>query len=158
MSASGDAGYASTEPGRRFDWRAALPAAVLVAVALHQIALAELHALNPWKGGGFGMFATLDRANARAVLAFAETPRGDERLGIPEELEPLRLRARELPSPASLRALARALFAAAPPDSLALRVEVWRAGFDLERRAPRRELLRSAREERSGGAGGDCRG
>ncbi len=38
---------------------------VLVVVAAVQIALAELGTLTPWKGGGFGMFASVDAIGNR---------------------------------------------------------------------------------------------
>ena len=36
------------------------PALLLALVAVCQIVLAKTADLTPWKGGGFGMFATLD--------------------------------------------------------------------------------------------------
>jgi hypothetical protein len=42
-------------------------AVLLVLVALRQIALSQTRGLSPWKGGGFGMFSTLDRAETRLV-------------------------------------------------------------------------------------------
>lgn len=46
--------------------------AVLVAVALLQLYLAHNHDLSPWKGGGFGMFAAVDRVEHRVVRATFE--------------------------------------------------------------------------------------
>jgi hypothetical protein len=42
-------------------------AVLLILVALRQIALSQTRGLSPWKGGGFGMFSTLDRAETRLV-------------------------------------------------------------------------------------------
>lgn len=52
-------------------WRtvlAYLPPAILAAVALNHIVLSRTSDLSPWKGGGFGMFATVD-APTRRFLA-----------------------------------------------------------------------------------------
>lgn len=42
---------------------------LLVAVAVLQLSLSHVHGLSPWKGGGFGMFASVDRAEHRVLLA-----------------------------------------------------------------------------------------
>ena len=49
---------------------AALVPAVLLFVALHQVVLATTADLTPWKGGGFGMFATADRLDTRVVRSY----------------------------------------------------------------------------------------
>ena len=46
-------------------WLPVLPACLLLAVAANQVVLAFSEGLNPWKGGGFGMFATADRGGGR---------------------------------------------------------------------------------------------
>ena len=50
---------------------------ILVAVALGQLALANLGELSPWKGGGFGMFSTTDSLGARVVSCEGETVEGE---------------------------------------------------------------------------------
>ena len=45
--------------------RATIPPALLALVACVQIGLARFTPLTPWKGGGFGMFATADGASNR---------------------------------------------------------------------------------------------
>jgi hypothetical protein len=50
---------------------------ILVAVALVQAFLAHTQDMTPWKGGGFGMFASVDRANHRSVRVFLGTPDGE---------------------------------------------------------------------------------
>ena len=40
---------------------------LLAVVAVRQIALSHREALSPWKGGGFGMFSSLDRAETRLL-------------------------------------------------------------------------------------------
>lgn len=50
--------------------------AVLILVALHQLHHATSNELSSWKGGGFGMFASLDSPSNRAVRLDLETDRG----------------------------------------------------------------------------------
>src|SRR5688572_14619899 len=54
------------------------PAAVLVGVALFQMALATFGTLSAWKGGGFGMFAALDGDNTRSLHYFVTRNDGEE--------------------------------------------------------------------------------
>ena len=121
----------------------------LVVVAVMQIALTRSDALNPWKGGGFGMFATLDSGSARRVYVYRRRVTGaEDELPLPRETEALALRARQLPSDANMRALAQWLLEAAGhggllgPRPLALRVEVVRRVPDFETRTMRWDLLR----------------
>jgi hypothetical protein len=126
-------------------WLPRLAPALLIAVALQQIALASLQDLNPWKGGGFGMFSTTDRGGLRDVRAFALTAEGQERLPIPPEFDTLRARARDLPTEAALHELGRALLAlppAAASEVDAVRVEVGLRELDLEAVRLRRRVLR----------------
>lgn len=125
-------------------WLPRLAPVLLVAVALQQVALANLACLNPWKGGGFGMFATLDRGGLRDVRAFARTPDGEQRLGIPAELEGARLRVRDLPTDTALRELGEQLLARLPQAERprAIRVEVGLRELDLDAGLLRRHLLR----------------
>jgi hypothetical protein len=108
-----------------------LPGALLVSLALLQIALAFGAQLSPWKGGGFGMFATNDHGSFRSVRVLALLPGGAERVFVPPELRRAELRLRELPSESGLRALAEAL-AGEAPEAPALRTELWRLEFDAE--------------------------
>jgi hypothetical protein len=122
------------------------PAALALA-ALHQIHLARSEFLCPWKGGGFGMFATSDRSGARDVRAYAVGPRGERRIRIPDELDDLRARARDLPSQANLAELAARILAGergAEARLAAVRVEVGLTALDLEHHAPQRRVLREA--------------
>ena len=52
--------------------------ALLVLTALGQVALTRAGPLTPWKGGGFGLFSTVDKLENRILLAWIETPDGDE--------------------------------------------------------------------------------
>ncbi len=53
----------------------ALPV-VLIVVALNQITWAHTRDLTPWKGGGFGMFASVDLLTYRPLLADFVTDEG----------------------------------------------------------------------------------
>ncbi len=63
--------------GRRDRILAWIVPIVLVAVASQQLFLASTRDLTPWKGGGFGMFASVDRLNYRAVHGTFVTSEGD---------------------------------------------------------------------------------
>ena len=116
-----------------------LPSALLVALACAQLALAFGAQLSPWKGGGFGMFATNDHGAFRSVRVYALRGGEERRVEIPSELRRRELKTRELPSQAALRRLARAL-AAEAPDAEALRAEVWLTEFDGALRPAHRKL------------------
>lgn len=116
-----------------------LPSWLLVALACAQLALAFGAGLSPWKGGGFGMFATHDHGAFRSVRIYAVEGGGERLVAIPSALQRRALQARELPSAAALRGLAEA----AAPEAAgadALRAEVWLTEFDGELRPIRRKL------------------
>jgi hypothetical protein len=117
----------------------ALPSALLLVLAGVQIALVAGFQLSPWKGGGFGMFATNDQGAFRTLRAFALRPGGEVPLELPPQLRRLELRTRELPTRAALRRFAAALSAYAP-DAPAIRAECWRTSFDADLRPLQREL------------------
>src|SRR5262245_46384965 len=79
-------------------WRALLPAALLLAVAVTQVVLARVADLSPWKGGGFGMFATNDGAAFRYVRLFVDAPGRSEETHVTESLELAAVRAQLFPS------------------------------------------------------------
>jgi hypothetical protein len=116
-----------------------LPGALLAALALAQIALSFGVQLSPWKGGGFGMFATNDHGAFRSVRVYALLPGGEERVEVPPELRRAELRVRELPSEGALRRLGEKL-AAEAPQAAGLRAEVWRVELDGELRPAWRKL------------------
>jgi len=122
-----------------------LPSALLVALALAQIGLAFGAQLSPWKGGGFGMFATNDHGAFRTVRVYQIRDGEERRLHVPPELRRAELRARELPTEAALRRLAAAL-AGATDGARALRVEVWLTEFDAALRPSRRKLAEARYE------------
>jgi hypothetical protein len=126
--------------GRR---RALVAPGLLLALALAQIAGWAAYGLTPWKGGGFGMFATNDHGAFRRVRVIQRTPEGERPVPVPDELERLRRRAREAPREANLRRLGEAMRELAP-ELGPLRVEVWRTEFAREDLTPHRALVASA--------------
>lgn len=127
---------------------ATLPALLLVAVALVQLALAHTASLSPWSGGGFGMFSSTDSWSRRHLHAWAMRPGLQTELALPPELDESVRRALALPDGPQLRALAASLAQmerehgdpdAAPLEAIAL--QVWRVHYDAETLAPSGELL-----------------
>jgi hypothetical protein len=126
-------------------WWAALPAVLLAFVAATQIVLTHLAMLSPWKGGGFGMFATLDGRPFRYARLFVRAPGRSEELMVPPSLDDLAASAEVLPGRAQLDRLARAVVArehrrGRPADEV--RIEVWRIEFAAGTLLPRERLLR----------------
>jgi hypothetical protein len=124
---------------------AALPAVLLAVVAATQIVLTQVQMLSPWKGGGFGMFSTLDERPFRYVRMFVRAPERSEELAVPASLEELAASAEILPSNLQLERLARAVVAreharGRPADEV--RIDVWRVEFAAGSLAPRDHLLR----------------
>lgn len=116
-------------PGRR----AWLPAAVLFAIACLQIGLSKTAGLSPWKGGGFGMFSSLDGTAFRRVRVFVQAPGRDEELEISPSQEIKAARAELFPSEPKLLELAMAVAAREQRYERSVstvRIEVWRAEFD----------------------------
>jgi hypothetical protein len=83
------------------------PIALLIAVALHQIFLAQSAALSPWSGGGFGMFSTLDHGSRRHLHTFVLRPGLRREIVLPDVHADEIKRALTLPNDARLRRLAR---------------------------------------------------
>jgi hypothetical protein len=104
---------------------ARLPAALLTIVACVQIAAARHGHLVAWKGGGFGMFATIDAPDFRDVIL---VDAGGKALEIPSHLSFLERRARTFPTQRAIEALARAYEAEAEGLEVAA-VEVWQTRF-----------------------------
>ncbi len=130
------------EPGttlpRRVLWTAP---ALLVLTALAQIVLTRAGPLTPWRGGGFGLFSTVDRLENRILLAWIETPEGDA---------PLRVEGRAydeqnalaFPIDRHLRRVAER-YAASLESGTGVRVEVWKRTFDPSTGESRRVLVAS---------------
>ena len=110
-----------------------LPHLLLVLVACVQMVLAHRGDLTPWKGGGFGMFSTLDHGAYRGVDVLIEAPNRSEALEIPPSLEIAAARAAAYPADWLLRDLAAGVAAReARYDRRVDRVTltVWRTRFD----------------------------
>jgi hypothetical protein len=91
--------------------RPAVPAMILLAVAGLQVYLAHTSHLTPWKGGGFGMFSTLDHAPHRNLRVFVEAPERSEEIAIPPSIEDVAARTLILPTDGWCRRLAEAVVA-----------------------------------------------
>ena len=79
-------------------WRSWPPTALLLFIAVTQILLTRTADLSPWKGGGFGMFATTDGTAFRYVRLFVDAPERSDELAVPQSLEDAALRAQLFPS------------------------------------------------------------
>lgn len=114
------------------DWRPLIPTALLVVVAITQVVLARTAHLSPWKGGGFGMFATTDGTASRYVRLFVDAPERSEELIVPDSLEFAAARAELFPSHRFMARLGEAAGARElrhGRDAVTVRVEVWRIEF-----------------------------
>ena len=128
------------------DRRAMLPAALLVVVAGGQLVLAQTAMLSPWKGGGFGMFASLDGRPFRYVRIFVEAPGRSEERAVPPSLEDLAAAAEIAPGDRQLERLARGVVARERRRRRPVadvRLEVRRVEFAPHSLAPRDRLLRA---------------
>jgi hypothetical protein len=110
-------------------WRQGLPVLLLAAVATVQVGLSSTAGLTAWKGGGFGMFSTVDDAPHRAVRIVVEAPDRSEEIALAPSIEDDAVRAMTLPSDRLLRRLAEAVAArerrhARPVTRV--RVTIWR--------------------------------
>jgi hypothetical protein len=105
---------------------------LLLAVAVIQVVLVRVADLSPWKGGGFGMFATTDGTAFRYVRLFVDAPGRSEELSVTASLEEPALRAQLFPSDHFLARLADAVWKRERRhgrDVATVRVEVWRVEF-----------------------------
>jgi hypothetical protein len=125
-------------------WRPLLPTTLLLAVAVTQIVLVKVADLSPWKGGGFGMFATTDGTAFRYVRLFVDAPGRSEEMNVTESLEMEAVRAQLFPSQRFMTRLGEAVGARElrhGRDVATVRVEVWRIEFsDQPLRASERRL------------------
>jgi hypothetical protein len=129
-----NAGVSPLGPSR-FSWERARvwgPGIVLLAVAAMQIVLAKTADLSPWKGGGFGMFATTDGTAFRHIRIFVEAPGRSEELVLAPSQEFAAARAQLFPSDTLLTRLARAVANREQRygrSVATVRLEVWRTEF-----------------------------
>ena len=106
------------------------PTVVLLTVAAAQMVLARTADLSPWKGGGFGMFASVDGLPFRWVRLYVFAPDRSEEIAVPPSIEEQAHRVVTWPHRRALEGLARAVIAREqrreqPVETV--RVEVWRA-------------------------------
>jgi hypothetical protein len=80
--------------------------ALLVVVASVQIYFAKSHDLTPWKGGGFGMFSTVDSTPARWIRWYASADGRETPAEAPPRLDRAIERLRAMPSQKRLQQLA----------------------------------------------------
>ena len=109
------------------------PALLLAAVAICQIGLAKAADLTPWKGGGFGMFSTLDHNAYRRVEVVVEGTERSETLEIPPSLQVDAARAAAFPAEWTLRSLAEGVAARERRYQRSVSqvtIRVWRTDFD----------------------------
>jgi hypothetical protein len=124
---------------------AAIPAAILALVAAAQIPLALTTPLTPWKGGGFGMFSSLDYGAFRGVRVFVEAPGRSEEILLPPSLQRLGEKVETYPSDRLVDRLARDVAAeewAGGRPVTTVRVEVWRTEFAPQTLEARLRLVR----------------
>lgn len=121
-------------PDRRSAARAALPMLVLVAVAGTQVLLAKTRGLSAWKGGGFGMFSTLDDAQHRDIRIVVEAPGRAEELALTSCTRDEAVKAMTLPTDHRLSRFAATVAACERGDGrdvATIRVTVWRHDVDV---------------------------
>ena len=82
---------------------------LLIFIAGIQIYLAHTQNLTAWKGGGFGMFSTVDSSGARFFRASLVTSSETFPIEIPQHLRRIARKARAIPTKKHLDHLAKAL-------------------------------------------------
>lgn len=85
------------------------PIAVLCIVAVWQIQRAHSTDLSPWKGGGFGMFSTVDQPAMRYLKVFLIEEGQETPIALPESLKPRTQRTKADPSKDNLEQVAEHL-------------------------------------------------
>lgn len=123
-----------------------LPSALLLAVFATQVVLVRISLLTPWKGGGFGMFSTLDHGAYRRVSVIVDAPDRSERVEIAPSIAEQEARAVACPSDRLLRRLAVAVAERErrhdrPVSSVA--ITVWRVEFERGSLTPTERALRT---------------
>lgn len=82
---------------------------LLCAVACLQIFLAMTKSLSPWKGGGFGMFSTVDSPDARFLRIYLINGNEETAVVLPDSLKMLGREVQTIPNPTLLSKLAQRL-------------------------------------------------
>lgn len=83
--------------------------ALMFAMAAVQLYLVDNRSLSRWKGGGFGMFTTVDSPSARFLRVYLMSDSGEVPVLIPSELRKLSQKVRVMPSKPRLEELTGAL-------------------------------------------------
>ncbi len=83
--------------------------AVMATVALIQKSASRKFSLSPWKGGGFGMFSTVDSPAARFLRIYLVTSQGKTQVNLPSWLENLVTEVRTIPTKTRVLNLTREL-------------------------------------------------
>ncbi|MFN0214184.1 MAG: hypothetical protein ACKVT2_08005 [Saprospiraceae bacterium] len=97
-------------PNKQFQKLAAYFApGILVLIALFQIAIAGTGRLSPWKGGGFGMFSTIESPSTRIVKSYLGTSRGRIPVQVPGSFSKEEERIRTKPTQQACDGLAKLL-------------------------------------------------
>jgi hypothetical protein len=114
-------------------WRVWLPSMLLVSIACTQIVLARAADLSPWKGGGFGMFATIDGTSTRYVRLYVRAPERSEEVAMQSSFEDAAARAQLCPSRSLMTRLANVVAARERRYGRAVTsvtVQVWRTTIE----------------------------
>lgn len=82
------------------------PTAILIIVAAIQAFRVSNQDLSPWKGGGFGMFSTIDAPTSRYIAGYLITENELVPIAIPQEYQKEHVYVCTLPSMDSLKHLA----------------------------------------------------
>ena len=82
---------------------------LLIAIACLQLYLAHTQHLTAWKGGGFGMFSTVDSSGARFFRVFFISSKETFPVEVPQHLRRIARKARAIPTTKNLDRLAQAL-------------------------------------------------
>ena len=82
---------------------------LLCAIACLQIFLAMTKSLSPWKGGGFGMFSTVDSPDARFLRIYLINGNEETAVVLPDSLKMLGREVQTIPNPTLLSKLAQRL-------------------------------------------------
>ena len=86
-----------------------LAPALLILVACFQMFSAYANDQSPWKGGGFGMFSTVDSPGARFLKIYLVSENGEVAVRPPSRLSHLQQKVRTMPTQENLDLLARTL-------------------------------------------------
>ena len=91
-----------------FAYRIAVPI-LMALVAVIQIFLVENYSLSRWKGGGFGMFTSVDSPSSRFLRIYLISTDGEIPVLVPRELRRLSHQLRVMPTESSLNKLVNKL-------------------------------------------------